>query len=38
MRMGTLDPLGTGIKLGKESYPQFLHQLANQYSSCLKGD
>ena len=38
VRMGTLDPLGTGIKLGKESYPQFLNQLAKQYSSCLKGD
>ena len=38
VRMGTLDPLGTGITLGKASYPQFLTQLANQYSSCLKGD
>jgi len=38
VRMGALDPLGTGIKLGKESYPQFLDQLAKQYSSCLKGD
>ena len=38
VRMGTLDPLGTGITLGKTSYPQFLTQLANQYSSCLKGD
>ncbi|WP_434640152.1 zinc ABC transporter substrate-binding protein ZnuA [Klebsiella sp. I138] len=38
VRMGTLDPLGIGIKLGKESYPQFLDQLAKQYSSCLKGD
>ncbi|MGP4880923.1 hypothetical protein ACTXQV_55495, partial [Klebsiella pneumoniae] len=28
----------TGITLGKTSYPQFLTQLANQYSSCLKGD
>ena len=35
---GPLDPLGTGITLGKTSYPQFLTQLANQYSSCLKGD
>nr|WP_318381317.1 zinc ABC transporter substrate-binding protein ZnuA [uncultured Enterobacter sp.] len=38
VRMGTLDPLGTSIKVSKESYPQFLTQLANQYSSCLKGD
>ncbi len=38
VHMGTLDPLGTSIALGKESYAQFLTQLANQYSSCLKGD
>lgn len=38
VRMGTLDPLGTSIKLGKESYAQFLAQLSTQYASCLKGD
>lgn len=38
VRMGTLDPLGTDIKVGKESYMQFLTQLSNQYASCLKGD
>ena len=38
VRMGTLDPLGTGIKPGKESYMQFLTQLANQYQGCLKGE
>ena len=38
VRMGTLDPLGTSIKLGKESYSQFLSQLSTQYASCLKGD
>ena len=38
VRMGTLDPLGTNIKLGKTSYSAFLNQLANQYASCLKGD
>ena len=38
VRMGTLDPLGTSIKLGKTSYSAFLNQLANQYASCLKGD
>ncbi|AFJ47407.1 zinc ABC transporter substrate-binding protein ZnuA [Shimwellia blattae] len=38
VRMGTLDPLGTAIKPGKESYMQFLTQLANQYQSCLKGE
>jgi len=36
--MGTLDPLGTEVKLGKDSYSDFLTQLANQYASCLKGD
>ncbi|KIS41694.1 zinc ABC transporter substrate-binding protein ZnuA [Kosakonia radicincitans] len=38
VRMGTLDPLGISIKLGKESYPQFLTQLTQQYASCLKGE
>ncbi|CCJ83472.1 Zinc ABC transporter, periplasmic-binding protein ZnuA [Cronobacter dublinensis 1210] len=38
VRMGTLDPLGTAISLGKDSYMQFLTQLSNQYASCLKGD
>ncbi|WP_044173692.1 zinc ABC transporter substrate-binding protein ZnuA [Phytobacter massiliensis] len=38
VRMGTLDPLGTSIKLGKESYSQFLSLLSTQYASCLKGD
>ncbi len=38
VRMGTLDPLGTNIQLGKASYSAFLTQLANQYSSCLKGE
>lgn len=38
VRMGTLDPLGTNIKLDKTSYSAFLSQLANQYASCLKGD
>ncbi|MBK4713795.1 MULTISPECIES: zinc ABC transporter substrate-binding protein ZnuA [Tenebrionibacter/Tenebrionicola group] len=38
VRMGTLDPLGTAIPLGKDSYTQFLTQLAHQYASCLKGE
>ncbi|WP_039056632.1 zinc ABC transporter substrate-binding protein ZnuA [Enterobacter sp. Bisph1] len=38
VRMGTLDPLGIGIKPGKESYSQFLAQLSHQYASCLKGE
>jgi zinc transport system substrate-binding protein len=36
VRSGTLDPLGVGIALGKESYGNFLTALANQYVSCLK--
>ncbi|WP_115436725.1 zinc ABC transporter substrate-binding protein ZnuA [Serratia marcescens] len=36
VRSGTLDPLGTGIALGKNSYGKFLAQLSNQYVSCLK--
>lgn len=38
VRNGTLDPLGIEVKLGKNSYMQFLNGLANQYASCLKGD
>ncbi|HKM96566.1 MAG TPA: zinc ABC transporter substrate-binding protein ZnuA [Buttiauxella sp.] len=38
VRSGTLDPLGIEIKLGKDSYMQFLNGIANQYASCLKGD
>ncbi|GBU13145.1 zinc ABC transporter periplasmic binding protein [Enterobacterales bacterium] len=36
VRMGTLDPLGNGIALGKDSYVNFLSHLTNQYVSCLK--
>lgn len=36
VRSGTLDPLGTGIVLGKDSYGEFLTALSNQYVSCLK--
>ncbi|WP_033477190.1 zinc ABC transporter substrate-binding protein ZnuA [Erwinia amylovora] len=38
VRSGTLDPLGTDISPGKDSYVQFLSQLSSQYASCLKGD
>lgn len=38
VRTGSLDPLGIGVALGKDSYMQFLTQLSNQYVSCLKGD
>lgn len=36
VRMGTLDPLGSGIALGKDSYVNFLSHLTNQYVGCLK--
>lgn len=36
VRSGTLDPLGIGIVLGKDSYGEFLTALSNQYVSCLK--
>uniref|UniRef100_A0A182SE39 Zinc ABC transporter substrate-binding protein n=1 Tax=Anopheles maculatus TaxID=74869 RepID=A0A182SE39_9DIPT len=36
VRSGTLDPLGVGIALGKDSYGNFLTALSNQYVSCLK--
>jgi zinc transport system substrate-binding protein len=35
-RSGILDPLGSGIVLGKDSYMNFLSQLSSQYVSCLK--
>ncbi|WP_210494380.1 zinc ABC transporter substrate-binding protein ZnuA [Pantoea ananatis] len=37
VRKGTLDPLGTDISLGKDSYLKFLSQLSSQYETCLKG-
>ncbi|MGL9773220.1 MAG: zinc ABC transporter substrate-binding protein ZnuA [Sodalis sp. (in: enterobacteria)] len=36
VHIGTLDPLGIGIALDKESYARFLLQLSNQYVSCLE--
>ncbi|WP_431225763.1 zinc ABC transporter substrate-binding protein ZnuA [Serratia sp. L9] len=36
VRSGTLDPLGSGIALGKDSYGNFLTALSTQYVSCLK--
>lgn len=36
VRMGILDPLGSGIALSKDSYVHFLSHLTNQYVSCLK--
>ncbi|WP_455812994.1 zinc ABC transporter substrate-binding protein ZnuA [Pseudomonas graminis] len=38
VRSGTLDPLGTDITPGKDSYVTFLSQLSSQYVSCLKGE
>lgn len=35
VRMGTLDPLGSGIELNKDSYVEFLTALSNQFKSCL---
>ncbi len=37
VRKGTLDPLGMGISLTKDSYVTFLSQLSSQYVSCLNG-
>lgn len=36
VRSGTLDPLGIGIALGKDSYGKFLTALSHQYVSCLE--
>ncbi len=36
VRVGTLDPLGNGIALTKDSYVNFLSHLTSQYVSCLK--
>lgn len=35
-RISLLDPLGESIPLGRDSYGQFLTQLATQFASCLK--
>ncbi|MGJ3352367.1 zinc ABC transporter substrate-binding protein ZnuA [Providencia sp. Je.9.19] len=35
VKMGTLDPLGSGLVIGPDSYMQFLTQLSEQYASCL---
>lgn len=37
VRKGTLDPLGMGISLTKDSYVTFLSQLSSQYVICLNG-
>jgi zinc transport system substrate-binding protein len=36
VRTSTLDPLGGGIALTKDSYVNFLSHLTSQYVSCLK--
>ncbi|MBJ7220608.1 MULTISPECIES: zinc ABC transporter substrate-binding protein ZnuA [unclassified Brenneria] len=36
VRSGVLDPLGSDIALGKDSYVNFLTQLSSQYLSCLE--
>ncbi|PHM60173.1 zinc ABC transporter substrate-binding protein ZnuA [Xenorhabdus ishibashii] len=35
VRIGILDPLGSGIALDKDSYMKFITQLSKQYASCL---
>ncbi|WP_244149708.1 zinc ABC transporter substrate-binding protein ZnuA [Xenorhabdus eapokensis] len=35
VRIGILDPLGSGIVLDKDSYMKFITQLSKQYASCL---
>ncbi|PPI88852.1 zinc ABC transporter substrate-binding protein [Candidatus Pantoea edessiphila] len=35
---GVLDPLGSDIRLSKDSYLKFLLQLSNQYKNCLLKD
>ncbi|MGP1931281.1 MAG: zinc ABC transporter substrate-binding protein ZnuA [Arsenophonus sp. ET-YP4-MAG3] len=35
VQIGILDPLGSGIKLSKDSYMEFLTVLSNQFKSCL---
>ncbi|MEX0446056.1 zinc ABC transporter substrate-binding protein ZnuA [Xenorhabdus sp. SGI246] len=35
VRIGTLDPLGSGIVLNKDSYMKFITQLSEQYLGCL---
>ncbi|MEC5341742.1 zinc ABC transporter substrate-binding protein ZnuA [Brenneria populi] len=36
VRSGVLDPLGSDIALGKDSYVNFLSHLSSQYLSCLE--
>ncbi|OTA19607.1 zinc ABC transporter substrate-binding protein ZnuA [Xenorhabdus beddingii] len=35
VRIGVLDPLGSGIVLSRDSYMKFITQLSKQYASCL---
>lgn len=36
VNIGTLDPMGTEIEYGQGSYVEFLNQLSQSYSQCLK--
>lgn len=38
VRIGTLDPLGSDVTLGKGSYVSYISKLAEQFVKCLKGD
>lgn len=35
-KMGVLDPLGSGIAVGRDGYIEFLSRLSTQYASCLE--
>lgn len=35
VKVGQLDPLGEKVELGRQSYPQFLQAVADEFSHCL---
>ena len=38
VKQGILDPMGTNIKISKESYLMFMNQLSSQFKNCLKDE
>lgn len=36
INIGQLDPLGGNIKFGPNAYPEYLQDMANEFSQCLK--
>lgn len=36
VKVGTLDPMATGIVAGKGGYVRFLQQLGQSFTKCLK--